>query len=850
MTAFTTPPLLHAQPMCFASGPDSIFFDKTAYNTYLPPAFPIDVTIVNSGTKRIDSVVVFARASTQFTILTSPVVFAADSMRTGDTCRAEFRLLVQPRAVNGIDTVFITVTGKGGMRTECMHALWVEKEYRPRNVLICPPDSALSLRFVDTLNTYVPDPLVLPLRIRNEGDAPSRETRIFYIATPAVTVADDQDPILEIGTLAPGAYEDRVFRIRAVPRNSDTTVTLYFKAQGKGGLGDRIVDTICAADLRIPPRREAKLHLDCANGIRIAYRNGAYEPNPFTWGVRVSNTSEGYSRDARATISLPPHFRLDTAESETKRVGDIPRGASVETWWKVTALPVSEPDTGIICVRILDAFNNTALCCDTVALPAFLSPDLRAACLLVPDTIGVDVSTGLYVPSSSTARLDIFNIGTEGIDSVRAGIIVDDPDIDISPTSDSIRFVTAYLPAFGSASMEWSLLPRPAQYERSVSVTFRVFGAKGQEKTAICRLRIAAALQPEISCTLGTSPEDTLHYAIATMLYDSLRAEAVIQNTGNGRAEDVRAALLLPAGIAFAEGEEAVKSPDPPTLEPGSAWRVSWRLSPAAQRVGRLDTLRLEARAGKTVSSCRDWVFIIGIPPLTVLSIPLGNVAQHGRELRIPIEIDNTNGKSIDRLDVAVTYDTAKLSFLGFEREGDMLAGWKFTENTSIGRAYFTAWCDSAYLEGEGILAHMRYRVLFGLGNDILRAEYTPLVFDTLVSSVNRGSVRAHWLDGAVVVSGDCLPPLSATDRYVFLSAVPDPQSGSVSIRCDVRKPATLSLRLYDILGCERMTLYEGPVWEGSFRFVLQAGTLPRGFYLCRAQTGGHSVLQGVPVIR
>jgi len=832
---------LRAQPACSIAGPDSIHFDKVAWNSYLPPDFTVHVTVANTGGRRIDSVTVFARSSTQFTILPPPAVLLADTMSPGDTLRTEFSLVVQPRRESGLDTIHVTISAKGGMRSECMLVLWVEKEYRPANALICPPDDDLRISYADTLNAYDPDPVVFPLRLINGGDAPSKDSRILYVATPALSVAEGQDPVLELGTLGPGASAAREFRLRPVPRDNDTTVLVRFKAQGRGGLGDPMIDTLCSSEITIPARREAKLGIVCDNDVRISYENGVYVPNPFLWTAQVGNVGPGYAKDVRAVISLPPNFRLDSSESETKFLGNLNSGDRATVSWLIHALPVAEPYTGIICVRASDAFKHTAVCCDSAQLPPVTASDLHISCVLVPDSMGIDPRTGLYQPAEAIAQLNISNAGSEGVDSVWAEIVVSDPDTELGAPADPVRLVADRLPPGGFVQTAWRIAPRPVPQERDITLLFRVRASRGAERTTTCRLSVAAALQPALSCGVETAPLDTLHFNAGTLEYDPVSVTAVARNDGGAAAYGVQAAILLPAGIGLADGESPLKAYGASPLAPGGEWRVTWRLAPAARRAGPLDTLRVEFKSASISAVCDDWIFIIGIPPVTVLNIPTNNLAQHGHELRAPIIIDNTDNKFINRLETTVTYDRTILEFLDFDRQGSMLERWSFQPFLSPGRAGFTAIGDTTVLSGEGTLLHMRFRVVFGLGDEALKARITPLVFDTLVSSINRGGIKTRYLDGAAVVSGDCLPPLTASERFVLLTVSPNPGREGNRIRVTVPRAAELSLRVFDMLGRPVLTLAEGASVSGDTDFTIPAGRLAPGLYICRAEAGEHN---------
>ena len=835
LLSFVVTPMLGAQPVCSVIGPDSVFFDKVEYNKYLPSSFRIFARISNPGAIRVDSVVVFPRSNQRFTIVSPSAVLVADRLEPGDSALTSFELIVNPRSQSGFDTVVVAVSGKAGMRGECLWILWVEKEYRPVNAILCPPDSLLRIAFVDSLNDYHPNPLVLPVSVMNMGDAPSKESRLYYLATPGLAPADGQDPILDLGTiLQNGGRVDRTIALRVVPRLSDTTVALRFKAQGKGGPGDRIIDTVCERTLLIPSVRRVYFEASCSNALRFMYTNGVYVPNPFLWSATVRNSGNATARMTRAAVSLPPHFVLDSLETVEKFIGDVPPGEERSASWRVRAELLSRPDTSAICVRFFDEFNRNANCCDLLILPSTSIPELQAACLVVPDSIMINTGTGEYQPGEFSAEVAVSNTGTGHADSVYAEIIISDPDlIFLAPTTRE-QLLSVRLEPNGFARATWRLEPVPRPYPRDVTMVFRVRSVGMRDVTSICRVHIAASLQPALSCTMWTTPNDTLHFNSSTLEYDSLAVWAEAVNTGTIAAANVQATILLPPLTGLASGDSAIKSMTSGPLGSGDRWRVAWRLQPLKQRNGRLDTIRVEFRSNDRRTLCEDWIFIIGIPPVTVLSIPVNNVNNYGQSLRIPIDIDNTDNKSISALRMAVEYDTAKVAFTGFDRSSSLLERWAFTPEDSPGRAAFSASSDTAVLQGEGALVYMGFRVRFGLGRDILNVSGSGLDFDTLTSSVNHGSIVARFLNGFIMVSGDCLPPLNASERYVLVTSSPNPTHGRTTLSIESPHRGMLRVHVVDAFG---RTMHIAPprfVEAGSTQLLLDGSTFPRGIYYCK----------------
>jgi len=816
---------------CTVSGPDSIPFDKTTFSNYLPPEFEITVSVVNFGQSVVDSVVVFPRSNQRFTIVPPASVLLAAVFRPGDSLLARFTLRVNPKSVSGDDTLIVAVSGKDGARTECRLIIWVEKEYRPVNVLLCPPEESIFSEFVDSLNAYVPNPLTFPLVVENRGDAPSRDTRILYVATPSLTLADGQPQSIDLGNLAPGQRVEKLFQLRIVPRNTDTTVTVRFRVQGKGGIGDRIIDTICTYELHIPAAREVLFELQCENHLGIRFENGRYTPNPFLWTVHVRNVGNSRAKDVRATIALPVSYVLEGMSSE-QLLGDLNPDEEAQVQWTIRALPVFKPDSSLICVRVFDAFNRMAECCDSIILPSVRAPHLQSNCIILPDTIRVDVATGLYQPSEFFADLILRNTGTDPADTVQVELIIADPDINVVSPAQTRVYVGDHFPENTEQTIRWVIAPLPIQQPRDISILFRVTSRNHHTITSACNVYIEAALLPEFTCDAYTFPDDTLHYSISTLEYDPLRFTATIRNVGNIAARNIEATILLPSDISLPANEDAVRRLST-ALGVDSSWTVSWSLSPRKKREGTLDTIRVEFRSGLLRSYCETWIFVVGIPPVTVFTIPRDALDRYGMEVTVPILIDESQNKDIREIDLLIGYDNTKIAYVAFETDDALFEnGWLVSVNDTDGLIRLLANSLASPLSGIGELLRLRFRVIFGDGPDALRTSGTMLTFDSLASSVNKGSVLARFHNGYITVSGDCLYPLRATENYVSLQNRPNPFNPGTLVNFTLRRNAHAVLLVRDVLGRTVAQLCDGQFDEGTHEFRFDALGLPSGSYL------------------
>jgi hypothetical protein len=623
---------------------------------------------------------------------------------------------------------------------------------------------------------------------------------------------------------------DRIFELNAVRRTSDTTVLLPFKAQGTGGLGDHIIDTLCTYTLDIPPSRDVLFELACESDPAIRFEDGHYIPNPFDWNVIVRNTGNSRAKNVRAVITLPVAYVLEGGSTEMF-VGDMNAGEERSVSWTIRAKAVSQTDSSEICVRVFDEFNRMATCCDSLVLPAMREPSLSASCLIVPDTIHVNKQTGLYQPSEFVINVDVQNIGNDNADSLYAEIIVADPDIRILAPTASRVFVTARLAPSAVTQLQWRLAPLPVEFSRDLQIRVRITSRNSATVSTSCYIFIDAALIPALQCNAATTPDDTLHFNTSTLEHDALIVSAIVSNHGSIAARDLQATLLLPPDISLPSNESTVQYLSDP-LGVDSSWTVYWQLLPVKKREGSLDTIRVEFRSGTMATYCQDWIFIIGIPPVTVFTIPRNVVERYDREFTMPILIDESENKDINNVELFVTYDAEKIDFIAWETNETLLEiGWMIDVGGGSGRISFHAINSTGYLAGIGELIRMRFRVRFGDGADILRVDSSPLKFDSLSSSVNRGSILARYYDGDVIVSGDCLYPMKATNKYVFLKNNPNPFNPSTIVHCNLPIAAYVSLTVHDAYGRETKTIHDGLMEAGTYAFPFDGSGLASGSY-------------------
>lgn len=101
----------------------------------------------------------------------------------------------------------------------------------------------------------------------------------------------------------------------------------------------------------------------------------------------------------------------------------------------------------------------------------------------------------------------------------------------------------------------------------------------------------------------------------------------------------------------------------------------------------------------------------------------------------------------------------------------------------------------------------------------------------------------------ATVSGADDEPPLE--DRFTFELTGPNPFSRSTQFVLRPARTADVTVTAYDALGREVGVLFDAAVQAGAARDIsLDAGALPNGVYIVRAQAGGQSVSRRVVLTR
>lgn len=835
------------QIRCVLTTPiDSVFFRDSVY---VPQQFYVKVCVTNIGTDTAKDVRVSLVSNTRF-IITPPStkVFAAVLLANETVCDS-FLVNMTVRTVDGLDTLLAVATTVNGASSVCQKTHWVQHEFKPVLVPNCKvpeyPD------WNDAKNDYDPQPFLFNVTVLNSGEDNSDSTKVILILPKGLTSDSGSFPIRELGTLIPNEQRDLTFRIRTVKRNVDSWDTICVQFHGKGGLknqlGYKTFTVSCCELVFIPAARQPEY--ECEADIltdSVRFINQQYIPQPFVFRVKVKNNGTANGINPKAQIVLLPSVSLAQGQSP---IVDLPKpffsGRDTTIEWQLIAGSRNTFDTVKICARVSDLYGNQTLCCDSVYIDSVRCGKF-AIVYACPDTLRVDPVAGVYIPNPFTLQFNVRNIGSDNIDSIRATLTIEDPDV-ASLTANPI--LLPRLDTNRSNLFTWTVKASPRALPSTVRFRFKVETTKGsctEVATGECLIHIPRLEAPNLKGECATDPIDTVRYDPILGKYYPEKVTFTVRamNSGGGVAEEDSACLLIPPGFVL-ENDNPCHPMVPFNITAADTGLTSWQLTPLPRRdAGRLSTICAEitSKNAGTVKVCCD-VFVVALPFTAAIAITQDNVGYYTQEILVPVIIDNSNGKDIKKIQFDVTFDPQIVQYLGAEPKGTMLDGWNIVSpanDQGLLRVFATS--TGAPLSGAGTLVYLRFLAVFGAPPNQLKVEQRDLKFITTPLPIpypifNDGSIFVRTTDGKITISGECIRPLNASDRYIISQNRPNPFNPSTVIEYGVPEQTRVRIMVFDAFGREVETLVNEIKQKGLYQVVFDGSKVPSGIYFYKMET-------------
>lgn len=96
----------------------------------------------------------------------------------------------------------------------------------------------------------------------------------------------------------------------------------------------------------------------------------------------------------------------------------------------------------------------------------------------------------------------------------------------------------------------------------------------------------------------------------------------------------------------------------------------------------------------------------------------------------------------------------------------------------------------------------------------------------------------------------ECHEPIIIPERYALLQSYPNPAQANVLIEFQIPRTGPVELKVFDILGREIATLFDGEATPKKYSVVLNTSNLSAGVYFYRLQAGGFTQTKKLLLLR
>lgn len=865
------------------SSHDSLYFRG---NDYVPNRIRLTITVTNisTGPDTARDIVANMVADTRFVIEGLPVRPIVALLLPGESKSITFDLLVaSERTVDGFDTVRTLITSTNGAFAECARPIWVEHEYTPNFDLLCSRMFG-QIVFQDDINDYSPNPFKIKIDLTNAGDGGSDSTLVQYLGTRGISVDPNASSIQELGTVGPGQSRSVEFSLLAIKRINDTTVTACVQVQGKGGYKRKTYIDSCCIDIFVPLAKQAVYDVQCdIVPDSIEFKDHRYTPDPFEYRVNIRNIGTANGKNVRAQIILPPSLVLQSSETIVKDLGDMNVNATGFVSWFLRPTTLFKRDTVKVCVRVFDEFENSSTCCDSVVVDSVRSANFSVVCS-GPDSLKVDPVLGTYVPEIFTVRFHVSNVGSDYADSVKATIIIQNPDVvgaEIPFLSTKEKIVLSGSDTLGvdnSFEFTWDLRSLRRAVSGPVTIKFTVEAANAITRECEITIFIPQLDAPDIALGCEISPP-MLDVGLNGYIPSEFVYRLKITNPGGSAADSVRATLVLPPGLALKTGQTLERYVID-QLAPGDTASVVWILIPLPRRSdsavvcisGVVTAVNVDGRFSLSSECC---ISIPLLPYTAALVIPRDPIGYYGGpNVEVPIYIDDPSEKKISSFDFELLYNVdadgtplskniVALSGVAAcltnrpEQERQLTCNWDINA-VAVSDNLLRV---TARARGNDVLAYpslgagqpapplmvLLFNPVFGAAPDQMSYAMSSLLWPIGPDAqkqrvlINNGAIRGILSDGMVTISGDCLRPLVASNKYVISQNKPNPFNPATVIDYSVPEKSHVRITVHDHLGRQVAVLVDNEVDTGWHSVTFNASGLPSGVYFYRMESTNFS---------
>ncbi|MDT8323568.1 MAG: T9SS type A sorting domain-containing protein, partial [Bacteroidota bacterium] len=265
---------------------------------------------------------------------------------------------------------------------------------------VLPSDFVLGCSAPDTIvyqpavNAYDPAPFLLRAEITNTGSTMLSNVR--GTLTPAAELVLESGEALTkaLGVdLGPGQSASIAWNCRGIPQAATTTARSTIRVESDGALVRSCgVETV----LYHPPTNDSiDVAIACSGPDTLVFTGNGWDPNPFSYTVRITNLGTVTLTQVTASLSLGVNFALESGENSLKSLGaPLLPGNSATISWAVRALSATPSPGGVFDVQVTSAETGMRSCASTV----FVEPEHYIFQMSIPDDIVGVMGESVRVP--------------------------------------------------------------------------------------------------------------------------------------------------------------------------------------------------------------------------------------------------------------------------------------------------------------------------------------------------------------------------------------------------------------------------------------------------------------------
>jgi hypothetical protein len=505
--------------MVCSADPDVLTFDPNL-NDYVPNPFTVRTIVTNTGKSLAHDCEFLFVGPRKFEPYGQDshqkVSTPGGILNVGQSDTLVWQMRALPQDVATTEYMIFQVHGKGGLEDdivigECRVKITVPPVLAAAYEVTC--SSPKSLTYDVSSGTYIPDPFVDSVRIKNIGLADGQDIKVTMNFPGRVFLASGETQEKTIASLPIGASTVLTWQLRAIAQPYVDTVDLC------ANLVDKFLTTAeCCSKTIVPPATQTTLTPMCwaeYDTLTVNTALGDYDHNPFKVYLTLTNNGKNPIDSIYATLTRGTNDLRILDQDVTKFIAQQMspgQALTVPIEWLVRAIP--RTITGWVTMRFRITSKNLApiVCELQIYIPEIGRP--RLDCNIISTTPGVeedhflnfDQNIGDYEgepdPSGSgyntfTLKVNVNNVGEAVANHVSARITVLNGGVTLidgeSPTK---LLIPEDITVQGNAYQTWTF--RPLRQADTALRTFEVTLTSSNADLKVCTYDLTIQGAPKV----------------------------------------------------------------------------------------------------------------------------------------------------------------------------------------------------------------------------------------------------------------------------------------------------------------------------------------------------------------